>query len=162
MTSHHIIKASMPMGLLFTLLVYFRVQDSDWLCLFVSPDESRVYYIHLSYLCHCCRMDFLSALHTPQSFSNPGRISLVPRSRYQWILGAMQFHLWPLWGQMCFSCVHSGDLSFQPIFFIYTPNMRWTEVQTPIIFWQLWFHLWPQGGKIYLFLVYTVNLRVFK
>ena len=37
-------------------------------------------------------------------------------------------------GQKCFSCVHTGDLSFQLIFFIFAPNMHWSKVYTPINF----------------------------
>ena len=70
-----------------------------------------------------------------RSFSNLGHIFLAPRSRCQSILGALLFHLWPLGGQMHFSCGHSRNLSFQLISFIFTPNMHWTKVQTPIDFW---------------------------
>ena len=48
-----------------------------------------------------------------QSFSNSGHMSLVPRSRCQWILGALRFHLWPTGGQKLFFFVHFRDLSFQ-------------------------------------------------
>ena len=53
----------------------------------------------------------------------------------QSILGALRLHLWPLRGQKGFSCGHSRDLSFQAIFFIWTPKMCWTKIQMQIDFW---------------------------
>ena len=92
-----------------------------------------------------------------KSFSNSGHISLVPRSRRQWILGAKQFLLWPLGIQMPFSCLHSRDQSFQLIFFIFTPNML---DQGPIDFQHSADYLWPPGGEMCLFLVCNVKFSI--
>ena len=92
----------------------------------------------LSSLHHCCRpyrcRDFLCALYSPQFLSSLFQIhmSLVSssrsQSRSQSIWGALLFHLWPLGGQIWFSCEHTRDQSFQPIFFIFIPNMHWSKV----------------------------------
>ena len=52
-------------------------------------------------------------------------------------LGTLQFHLWPLGGPSAFFFVHSRDQSFQPISFIFTPNMNQTKVKMPINFCHL-------------------------
>ena len=132
--------------------------------------------MHLSLLCRCrprpATLAATFALHTflvctlqptalIQSFSNLGHMLLAPRSRCQLILGALRFHFSPLGSQMRFSCGQSRDLSFRPILFIFTPNMRWTRVQMSMDFLHPRFHLQSPGGQICLFLVYTVNPRVF-
>ena len=102
----------------------------------VSLDKSRGYYAFVIVMPppHKFLVCALQPTVLIQSFSNLGHMSLAPRSRRQSILGALRFHLWPLGGQMRFSCGHSRDLSFQPIFFIFAPNMHWTKIQTPIDF----------------------------
>ena len=67
----------------------------------------------------------ISCVHSAQRSSHP---VFVLRSRNQSVLGALQFHLWPLGGQKGFSCGLSRDLGFQLIFFIFTPNIHWTKV----------------------------------
>ena len=94
----------------------------------------------------------------PIFFSNSGHMSLVPRSRHLWILGT----LWaPLGGQKGFSCGHSREPSFQPIFFIFSSHQIWVGPKSSwqSIFGTLWFWLWPPGGQISLFPMKTVNHR---
>ena len=96
----------------------------------VSPDESRGYCAFVIVMPPPQRF-IVCALQPAvfvQSFSNSGHMSLAPRSRCQSILGTLGFHLWPLGGQIPFSCGCSWDLSFQPIFFLFAPNVLWTKI----------------------------------
>ena len=85
------------------------------------------------------------------SFSHSGHMSPVPRSRCQWIWGAVPFHLWPLGGQMQFSCALNKDQSFQPIFFIFTPNMHWTNSFVSCV------HCNPQSCQLIFFQILTTH-----
>ena len=71
--------------------------------------------MHLSSLCRC-RKRFLVCTLQPavlvRSFSNLSHMSLAQRSRHQSVLGALRFYLWPLGGQMRFSCGHSKPIDF--------------------------------------------------
>ena len=58
-------------------------------------------------------------------------------------------------GPNVFSCVHSEDLCCQPT--IYTKICVGPRLRCLSIFSPLWFNLWPVGGQIHLFLVYSVN-----
>ena len=101
---------------------------------YCQKNSFSLLYLRMRCICHCYAATEISCVHsTPHSshpifFSNLGHMSLVPKSRRQSILGTPQFHLWPLGGQKGFSCGHSRDLSFQLIFFIFTPNMCWTKI----------------------------------
>ena len=90
----------------------------------------------LGVLCICDRYSnwlLVCALHPAvliQTFSNSGHMSLVPRSRCQFILGALKFHMCPLWGQKGFSC---RDFSFQPIFFIWWSRWLYRVVSETVM-----------------------------
>ena len=95
-----------------------NTNNSDWSCNCIPCWKSGI-------LCICHRYATATTeISCVPSTPCSSHSSLVPRSRCQSILGALRFHLWPLW----FSCGHSRDLSFQPIFFIFTPNMCWTKI----------------------------------
>ena len=117
--------------------------------------------MHLSLSCHCsCRRFVMCALQLAvlvQSFWNPGHISLVPMSRQQTILGALQFHLWLLEGQMWFSCVQDFNKFSSYSHQICIGPRSWCQS----IFGTLLFYLWPLRVQIHLSLQYTVYSRVF-
>ena len=50
------------------------------------------------------------------------------------IFSALQFHFWPLGGQILFSCMCPTTLSFQPIISKFAPITHWTMLQTQVHF----------------------------
>ena len=67
-------------------------------------------------------------------FSNSQHTFLRPRPLCQEIFGALQFHFWPLAGQVLFSCRCPTTLSSQMIFSKFAANIHWTNLQNPVHF----------------------------
>ena len=102
---------------------------------------------------------FLPCIHCkPRVFNHT---FLRPRLGCKLNFGTLQFYIWPLQGQVRFSCMCPTTLSFQRIFSKFILNIHWTMLQTPIHFCPRLVTFVVTVRSNLFFTVCTLQIRVF-